>query len=766
MESIYLIFVGILFVLAFSDLIVGVSNDAVNFLNAAVGSKVSSFKVVMIVAAAGIFAGTLFSSGMMEVARKGIFHPQMFYFSEVMIIFLAVIVANVIMLDVFNTFGLPTSTTVSIVFDLLGAAVGMAAIKLMGPEEKLLPFKQYLYDHHLLENIHSSLNLGDFINSSKALAIISGILVSVAIAFTVGAIVQYIARVIFSFNYEKRVKKVGALWGGISITIITYFIIIKGVKGAGILNASQVEWMLSHSGLILLYSFIGWTVLLQLLNSLFKFNILKFIVLMGTFSLAMAFAGNDLVNFIGVPIAGYNAYDVFIHTPGADPGMLAMTALGGNVKIPMIFLMGSGLVMVITLFTSKKARSVIKTSVDLAKQDTGDERFKSNKISKLLVHASIDTAETVSKMIPRPIRNMLDRQFEPPITRVQVADAPAFDMVRASVILVVSSALIAFGTSLQLPLSTTYVSFMVAMGSSLADRAWGRESAVYRISGVFSVIGGWFLTALVAFTMAFAFAFLFYYGGFIAIFLMLILSFYLFYRSAKFHKKKSLEEDENKNEILNLSNENMLEKSTATILKNIRVILGEYDNLIDGLEKENVKTLKKSKKKIDKITSRTKYLKDHINEIIEKLQEESIETAYYVVTVLDYMREMLHSISFIIEPALEHVDNKHKPLKPDQIEELRKLLAELKKLMELMHKHIESNDFSQQKKVIALEEGLLNTIQGFRKNQIKRIKNDEVGTRNSILYLGILNESKNLVLQSVNLYKSQRDFIDFSIQPK
>lgn len=766
MESIYLIFVGILFVLAFSDLIVGVSNDAVNFLNAAVGSKVSSFKVVMIVAAAGIFAGTLFSSGMMEVARKGIFHPQMFYFSEVMIIFLAVIVANVIMLDVFNTFGLPTSTTVSIVFDLLGAAVGMATIKLMGPEEKLLPFKQYLYDHHLLENIHASLNLGDFINSSKALAIISGILVSVAIAFTVGAIVQYIARVIFSFDYEKRMNKVGALWGGISITIITYFIIIKGIKGAGILNAGQVEWMLQHSGLILLYSFIGWSLLLQLLNSLFKFNILKFIVLMGTFSLAMAFAGNDLVNFIGVPIAGFNAYDVFVHTQGADPNTLPMTALGGNVKIPMIFLLGSGLVMVITLFTSKKARSVIKTSVDLAKQDTGDERFKSGKISRLLVHASIDTAQFVNKVIPRPVRRVLDRQFEPPAKQGGKTEAPAFDMVRASVILVVSSALIAFGTSLQLPLSTTYVSFMVAMGSSLADRAWGRESAVYRISGVFSVIGGWFLTALVAFTMAFAFAFLFYYGGFIAIFIMLILSFYLFYRSAKFHKKKSQEEDENKNEILNLSDENMLEKSTSTILKNIQVITSEYESLIEGLEKEQVKTLKKSKKKIDQITSRTKYLKDHINIIIEKLQKESIETAYYIVTVLDYMREMLHSISFMIEPALEHVDNKHKPLKPDQIKELRLLFGELKKLMKRMQKHIESNDFHDQKNVIALEDELLGLIQRFRKTQIKRIKNDEVGTRNSILYLGILNESKNLVLQSVNLYKSQRDFIDFNVLKK
>ena len=762
MESIYLILVGILFLLAFSDLIVGVSNDAVNFLNAAVGSKVSSFNVIMIVAAFGIFAGTIFSSGMMEVARKGIFHPQMFYFSEVMIIFLAVIVANVIMLDVFNTFGLPTSTTVSIVFDLLGAAVAMATIKLMGPADKLLPFKQYLYDNHLLENVHQSLNLGDFINSSKALAIISGILVSVAVAFAAGAIIQYIARVIFSFNYKKRINKFGAIWGGLSITILTYFMLIKGVKGAGFVPEHMVQWINNNTGLILLYSFLGWTIILQLLHAVIKFNILRFIVLVGTFSLAMAFAGNDLVNFIGVPIAGFNAYDVFSHTPGADPGSTLMTALGGNVHIPLIFLLGSGLIMVVTLFVSSKAKSVIKTSVDLAKQDIGDERFKSNKISKVLVHATIDISQAIKKIIPQPVLAGVEKQFEPPARELVSADAPAFDLVRASVILVVSSALIAFGTSLKLPLSTTYVSFMVAMGSSLADKAWGRESAVYRISGVFSVIGGWFLTALIAFTMAFGFAFFFYYGGFIAVFLMLFVAFFMFYKSSKFHKKRSEEQDENKNEILMLNNENMVGKSTKIIINNIKDIITEYGNFVDGLKKEDVKTLKRAKKKIDKVTGKTKYLKDHINQIIEKLQEESIETAYYVVTVLDYMREMLHSISFIIEPSLEHVDNKHKPLKSEQISELKQLNKKLSGILKMIIKHIETNNFGEQKSVINQEEDLLKYIKGMRKSQIKRIKNNGVGTRNSILYLNLLNETKNLLLQAVNLYKSQRDFIDFN----
>ena len=759
--TIYLILLIVLFILAFSDLVVGVSNDAVNFLNAAIGSRVSSFKVVMLVAAFGILAGTLFSSGMMEVARKGIFHPQMFYFSEIMIIFLAVMVSDVIMLDLFNTFGLPTSTTVSIVFDLLGASVGMASIKLMGPAENLLPFKQYLYDHHLISSLQQSLNLGNFINSSKALAIITGILVSIVVAFTVGAFIQYLVRILFSFDYKKRIHKFGALWGGFAITFITYFILIKGVKGASFVPKDTLLWITTHSGLIMLYSFLGWTLILQVFYWLFKVNILKVIVMVGTFSLAMAFAGNDLVNFIGVPIAGFNAYEIFRANPGADPNMLRMFALGGKVAIPIYFLLGAGVVMMVTLFTSKKAKSVIKTSVDLARQDTGDERFKSNKLSKVLVRSSLNASYGIKRLIPKTILKGVERQFQPVAEDKTDPNPPAFDLIRASVILMVSSALIAFGTSLKLPLSTTYVTFMVAMGSSLADKAWGRESAVYRISGVFTVVGGWFLTALIAFTIAFSMAYLFHYGGFVAVFFMLGFAVFLFVKTSAFHKRKSEEQDENKNNMLNINNENMLDKSTATIIKNLNNIATEYGTLITGLKDENVKVLKKSKRKIDKITINTKYLKDHITLIIEKLQEESVETSYYIVTVLDYMREMLHSISFIIEPAMEHVDNNHKPLSETQIEELKGLHNLLTKMFGEMVQHIETTDFSKQEKIIGMEDTFLKKIEEVRKLQIKRIKNGSVGTRNSILYLNIINETKNLSLQAINLYKAQRDFIDF-----
>ncbi len=762
MGTIYLILIIVLFCLAITDLVVGVSNDAVNFLNAAIGSKVATFKVVIIIAAFGILAGTVFSSGMMEVARKGIFHPQMFYFSEIMIIFLAVMVSDVIMLDIFNTFGLPTSTTVSIVFDLLGASVGMASIKLMGNQANLVPFKKYLYEHHLIENINQSLNLGDFINSSKALAIITGILVSIAIAFAVGAIVQYFVRVWFSFDYKKRVNKFGALWGGIAITFITYFILIKGVKGASFISENTVLWINTHTWLIMFYSLISWTIILQALYWLFKVNILKIIVLIGTFSLAMAFAGNDLVNFIGVPIAGYNAYDIFIANPTADPGMLMMTKLGGKVAIPIYFLLGAGLIMVITLYTSKKAQSVIKTSIDLARQNIGDERFKSNKISKIIVRSSIGAVSGIKKIIPKKLITTIEHQFDPVPENKKEKNPAAFDLIRASVILTVSSALIAFGTSLKLPLSTTYVTFMVAMGSSLADKAWGRESAVYRISGVFTVIGGWFLTALIAFTIAFSMSYLFYYGGFIAVFVMLIFAAFLFLKTRKIHKNRSKKEDEHMHAILDLNEENMSDKAVARIINNLKIIDTEFYNLIESLENEDVKKLKKAKKKINAITSDTKYMKNHINLIIEKLKEESIETAHYIVTILDYMREMLHSISFIIEPSLEHVDNNHKPLLKEQINELKQLQTLLSEMFKIITKHIQNKNYNAQQTTSNMEEKFLKKIEEYRKNQIKRIKNGTVGTRNSILFLNILNETKNLSLQAINLYKAQRDFIDFN----
>ncbi len=760
METFYLVMVGILFLLAISDLIVGVSNDAVNFLNSAIGSKVASFKVIIIVAAFGILVGAVFSSGMMEVARKGIFHPQMFYFSEIMLIFLAVMTTDIIMLDTFNTFGMPTSTTVSIVFELLGAAVGMASIKLMASPETMAAFKQYLFENHLIESIHQTLNLGSFINSAKALAIISGILFSVAIAFIVGAVIQYIARIAFSFNYKKRMKWFGGIWGGLAFTAITYFIVIKGAKSATFMSDDLKQWMQVHTVQIMFYSFVFWTLFLQLLNWLFKVNILKTIVLVGTFSLALAFAGNDLVNFIGVPIAGFNAYEIFSHSAGANPNTLSMLALGGKVATPTYFLLLAGLIMVLTLAFSKKAKSVIKTTLDLSRQNTGDERFKPNAISKTLVRSSINFSKGFRKVVPAKFSHAIDRQFEPYSEAAEEHDAPTFDLIRASVNLVVASLLIALGTSLTLPLSTTYVTFMVAMGSSLSDKAWDRESAVYRISGMFSVIGGWFLTAFVAFTSAFIIVYLFYYGGNIAILLILLLISYFIYRSYRAHGKKVKEIEKEGEDVYGITDENISERFLTLVAGNLKKVMREYRHTMEGLEAEDIKKLKKTTKAINEMAVRTKYVKDHINVVIERLDEMSIDSGSFLVQAMDYMREMIHSISFLTGHALEHVDNNHKPLIPEQVNELKHLTTHMETVLRITLESIIKEDYSTQEKLLTEQAKALRHIEINRKNQIQRIKRRLVGTRNSILYLNLLDESKSLLLQAINLFKAQRDFVN------
>jgi phosphate/sulfate permease len=746
LETIYLVIVIILFILAGSDLIVGVSNDAVNFLNSAIGSRVASFKVIMAVAAIGVLVGAVFSSGMMEVARKGIMNPGMFTFEQIMFIFLAVMITDVILLDVYNTVGLPTSTTVSIVFELLGASVGMASIVVLMNSE--------------------GNTVGEFINSSKALAIIFGIFLSVIIAFSVGAIIQYLTRIAFSFNFKKRMKYFGAIWGGIAFTAMTYFLLIKGAKEVTFMTSDMKTWINAHSGMIIVYSFIGWTIFLQLLFMLFRLNILKLIVLVGTFSLAMAFAGNDLVNFIGVPIAGYNSYELFVAADGANAETFLMSGLAGKVPTPTLFLILAGLVMVVTLYTSKKAKSVVQTSLDLSRQTEGEERFKSTWVSKLLVRYSINMSSGVKKIIPNRIIKGIERQFEPNEETVSDPNPPTFDLIRASVNLTVASVLIAFGTSMKLPLSTTYVTFMVAMGTSLSDKAWDRESAVYRISGVLAVVGGWFLTAVSAFFVAFIFVYIFNYGGIIAIIASLILAGYLMYRTHAHHKKSKEVKKEEAQDVASMSDDNIAEKSNKTIIQNIKKIAVELDRIIDGLEKEDVKELKKAKKEIQKITAKTKYLKDHISVIIDKLKEEALDSAYYFVTTLDYLREMIHSISFIANPVIDHVDNNHKPFTETQIGDLKSLKTILIKMIDLVVKSLESQNFSKQGELLKLQEELINLIRIVNKNQIKRIKDATTGSRRSILFLSIVNEIKNLSLQLVNLFKSQRDFLDYKKNSK
>ncbi|MBI9038971.1 MAG: inorganic phosphate transporter [Bacteroidales bacterium] len=747
MENVYLIMVIVLFFLAISDLIVGVSNDAVNFLNSAIGSKAAPFKVIMTIAALGILVGATFSSGMMEVARKGIFHPEHFFFSEIMIIFLAVMITDVILLDMFNTFGLPTSTTVSIVFELLGAAVGISIIKVSNLPEG------------------SDLSMGELINSGNALLIIAGILLSVVVAFSAGAIIQYISRLIFSFDYKKNLKRFGAIWGGIAISAITYFILIKGAKGASFMDVETITLIKENTWLILGISFFSWTILLQVLSWLVKLNILKMIVLVGTFALAMAFAGNDLVNFIGVPLAGYESFKNFLANPEADPNLLSMAVLAGKVKTPTFFLLIAGLIMVITLWFSKKSRNVVKTTLDLSRQDEGSERFGSSFLSRSLVRSSINFSKIFKFIVPKSIKSFVAKQFDQSVLKKEQSDkdAPSFDLIRASVTLVVASMLIAFGTSLKLPLSTTYVTFMVAMGTSLSDKAWGRESAVYRITGVLSVIGGWFFTAFSAFTLAFIMALLFYWGGIYAIGSLVIIALFIVIHSYTIHKKREKTSNEVSNDIGDeVNGENILFKCSNTVTKTLNTVNNILINTISGLSREDLKLLRNSSKDIKNLNKKVKYMKDTINKTIIGLQEDSIETGHYYVQVLDYLREIAHDVTFITIPVFKHIDNNHKGLIPSQLEELNNIISEISKFFKIIERTIAENNYSNVDRNIELQHKVLSTLDVYRKNQIKRIKREEVGTKNSMLYFNIINEIKNLLLHTINLLKAQRDFVKYN----
>lgn len=746
--DIYLIIVIVLIALAISDLIVGVSNDAVNFLNSAIGSKIAPIWVIMIVASLGVLVGATFSSGLMEVARKGIFHPDQFAFSEIMIIFLAVMVTDIILLDMFNTFGMPTSTTVSIVFELLGAAVAVSVIKIYTSSTETL------------------LDLNKYINSDKALAIITGILLSVIIAFVVGALIQYLSRLLFSFRYQKSLKYFGSLWGGLAITAITFFMLIKGAKGASFINDEMAAWINTHTWDIMIYGFIGWTVLLQLLYWLFKVSIPKIIVLVGTFALAMAFAGNDLVNFIGVPLAGLKSYQTYIATPGADPDAFLMGALAQPVQTKTYLLLLAGVVMMLTLWLSKKAKSVVATTIDLSRQGRGDERFGASPLSRSIVRTSLLVNKSITSTLPKTLVRNIDLRFQMPKVDRKSAkskDAASFDVIRASVNLVVASILIAFGTSLKLPLSTTYVTFMVAMGTSLADRAWGRESAVYRIQGVFSVIGGWFLTALIAFTVSFIIANIIYWGGIIAIFVILLLAVYFIYRTHVLHKSRESEkkEEEKEHEIVKeiTSASEVFERCQSHTVKTLSKVPAFYEQLVSGLGDENRQLLRELRKDVKKYNKKTKKIKDTVDETVIHLQADLIDTGHYYVQSVDYLREIAHCFNFMATPAFEHIDNNHEGLNDEQVKELSMLKDGIASLYSDIIRKIQSKKYDDLEQIIQKQQELLELIAEVRKNQIKRIKEKELHTRASLLFLDILAETKNLLLYSINLLKSQRDFI-------
>jgi len=740
MEKYYIFIVGVLFVLAISDLIVGVSNDAVNFLNSAIGSKVASIRLILIIATLGIVVGATFSSGMMEVARKGIFNPGEFFFRDLMIVFMAVMLTDIILLDLFNTYGLPTSTTVSIVFELLGAAVGIAIVKLIADPE----------------GAHT---LGTYINSSKALAIISGILLSIVIAFTGGALIMYLTRLIFSFNYQRNMKYFGSLWGGIAVTAITYFMLIKGAKGASFMSDSVTEWIMSNTGILLLYSFIGWTLVLQLLIWLFRINIPKIIVLVGTFSLAMAFAGNDLINFIGVPLAGFESFKEWM-VSGSSPDALPMIALTETIKTPTIFLLIAGLVMALALWFSKKSRTVSQTEINLARQDEGTETFKSLGLARSLVRLSNQITEGFNKIVPVKAKNWFNSRFDTNhIHKKDKRHDASFDQLRASINMVVASILIAFATSLKLPLSTTYVTFMVAMGTSLSDRAWGRESAVYRISGVMIVITGWFFTAMAAFTSSFFMALFINWAGLIGILVIIALILFVLFSSYRTHRNRIKKANDEEAEMEATENEDTIIDITRDILvKQFLSVSSLYDKTIISFLNERLRSLRNLKKEIKHFDISAKLKKDNVHKFIRQLDDSRIDAGPYYVQIHDYLRESAHSLSYVFNPAYRHVDNNHQPLNSDQQEDLKTLSQELSEYLNFLVAILKSNHFDNIRQSFDKQAILIDSIDLIRKKQIKRIKKGASGTKATILYLDLLTETKNLVLQSGNILKAYRDF--------
>lgn len=733
-ESIYIGIIVVLFLLAISDLIVGVSNDAVNFLNSAIGSKVASFRTIMLIAGIGILVGATFSNGMMEVARKGIFHPDKLYFSEIMIVFLAVMLTDIILLDLFNTFGLPTSTTVSIVFELLGAAVAIAAIKVYSEGG----------------------DLSAFINTSKALAIISGILLSIVIAFTLGAIVQYITRVIFTFNYERTKKYFGGVFGGIAITAITYFLLIKGAKGSTLVTEDMLTWIKTNTLTIVLYSFIIWTVVLQLLLSFFRVNVFKFIVLIGTFTLAMAFAGNDLVNFIGVPLAGLASYQSFA-AEGMNPDTFQMDALTQAVQTPTILLLVAGIIMTMALWFSRKAKSVTQTEITLGRQEEGEERFQASQLSRIIVRQLLYVGMFVKKIIPPPVRKQLAKRFETSAPQTSSRDGAHFDVVRASVILFVASIIVSFATSLKLPLSTTYVTFMVAMGASLSDKAWGRESAVYRITGVLTVVSGWFFTAFVAFTVSFIMVCLIKWGGVIAIGLIIAGVVAILINTHVYFRKQEQEKEKHKKWLASVEKDkvhNTIQENAITIVREMSDL---YRQSISGLNKEDRKQLKKARKSGKAIKNEIDYLRDNIHNKIKDFQNGSSKFGYYYLKITENLKHLAGSISTISKIVFNHVDNQHKPLLKEQQQELNKLqemvTAYIDKVINGFGNNPDISDDLYEEK-----EQILQQINSLKQVHIKAIHQNQVSKRNSALYLDILNETEYLVTHIVTMIDFEQEF--------
>ena len=738
----YILMLIALAILAMVDLVVGVSNDAVNFLNSAIGSKAITIRNIMIIASIGVFFGAITSSGMMEVARKGIFNPGMFMFQDIMFIFMAVMITDILLLDVFNTLGMPTSTTVSIVFELLGAAVAISLIKISQNDA---------------ESISAIWN---YINYEKASLIIFGILLSVVVAFSVGALVQFVSRLIYSFNFEKRPSYINALFGGFAITAITYFIIIKGMKGTPYYK--DVKHLIEDNTLLIIAgSFLLWTVISQVFIKVLKLNVLKLIIGIGTFSLAMAFSGNDLVNFIGVPIAAWNSYEAW-SVSGVEANAFSMEILAKKVPSNVWLLLLAGGIMVVTLWTSSKARNVIKTGIDLSRQGEGHEKFQPNPLSRLVVRASMGINAGLSYILPAKTIAFVDSKFQKPVIELpkdKTYELPAFDMVRASVNLIVAGILISIATSMKLPLSTTYVTFMVAMGTSLADRAWGRESAVYRVAGVINVVGGWFLTAITAFLAAALVAYLISWDM-VMIPVLLVLVAFLIGRNTLIHRKKSKEVKEQqyieRAELITING--VIEESADHISEVANRVNKLYTNVVNDLSNHDLNKLRKTDKHVGKLNDEIDGLKDGVFYFIKSLDDTSVQASRFYILVLGYLQDVAQSISYISRASFKHVNNNHKNLKKDQISDLKEIDNQLSDLLAKVSTIFEHRSFDDLDPILVEKQALLQDVSASIEKQVTRIRQEESSPKNTTLYFSILLETQDLITALMSLLQTYEEF--------
>lgn len=734
MDPIFTVIVVILAVLAVLDLIVGVSNDAVNFLNSALGCNVAKRWIILSVAAVGIMLGVITSNGMMEVARNGVFHPGMFTFEEIMVLFVGIMLTDVIVLNTFNSLGLPTSTTVSLVFELLGSSLAVACYKIWNSPDMTFA------------------NIAEFINAGKAMVIISGILSSVVIAFTVGAVLMYISRIIFSFKYVKSLRRYGAVWCGISIVGIVYFAIFKGMKSSGLITPEFDSLINDNIYISLFVIWVAASLLLWVMQRL-GINIMKFTILSGTFALALAFAGNDLVNFIGVPIAGFDSYSLAMDS--GDMSM-KMSQLAEPAHVNIWFLVLSGVIMSVTLFLSKDAMKVAETQINLSSQNSEDERFGSNRFSRALVSLAINLNKAYNSVIPKRVQEKINSRFVPDET---AANDSAYDYIRAIVNLTAAASLICLGTSLKLPLSTTYVIFMVSMGSSLADRAWGRDSAVYRITGVMVVIMGWFITAIAGISISFVVGLILSWGGWIALAVLCVLCGYILCHNLIFKKKDNKEERQTLLITENADDSDALYTCTQEVCTTMESISGIYNHMLVALFTENRRLLKETMIQSEELYHQANDRKYQIFQTLKRLQDQKVETGHFYIQVVDYLTEVTKALLHCTRPAFEHIDNHHRGFTQEQIYDLKLVNDGVDNIFNKVNEMLRDKDFSDLDEVLVMRDNLFTVIADAIKHQIKRLKEEQTSTKASMLYLNILNETKTMVLQSRNLIKSQAYFL-------